>query len=98
MQVVRGPRGGLAAAGYSVDLLYWYKSTNSDAAHAHLGHVRNELGKLAGKEGDMHKAESDWRAAKAVFAAIGHTEARCALRMLTYAHVCSRMLTYAHVC
>ena len=85
MQVVRGPRGGLAAARYSVDLLYWYKSTNSDAAHLHLGHVRNELGKLAGKEeGDMDKAELHWRAAQAVFAAIGDTEADCALRM----HVC----------
>jgi hypothetical protein len=88
MQVVRGPRGGLAAARYSFDLLYWYKSTNSDAAHPHVGHVRNELGKLAGKEADMDKAESHWRAAQAVFAAIGDREAGCVLRMLTYADVC----------
>jgi len=51
------------------------------AASRRLGHVRNELGKVAGREADMAAAELHWRAAQSVFEAIGDGENQAVLNI-----------------
>lgn len=51
------------------------------AASRRLGHVRNELGKVAGREADMDEAEVHWRAAQSVFEAIGDGENQAVLNI-----------------
>ena len=50
-------------------------------ASRRLGHVHNELGKSAGKDSDIAKAEGHWRAAQAVFASIGDAENHAVLNI-----------------
>ena len=44
------------------------------AASRRLGHVRNELGKVAGRESDTEQAELHWRHALSLFSSIGDSE------------------------
>ena len=78
---------------YSVYLLYWYKSTNTDAAHPPAASCAKPC---------FHELTY---ANVCLRMLTNAHECSCMLpyapvcsRMLTYAHVCSRMLTYFHAC
>ena len=66
------------ARGY---LQYHQSYVDFVAASRRLGHVRNELGKVAGRESDMDEAERHWRAAQGVFASIGDGENHAVLNI-----------------
>jgi hypothetical protein len=103
----------VAAAGsrYSVYLLYWYKSTNTDtslptpaAADKKRGirAVAEEEGEEEGEGGGALSLSAEaYETLVVADAPHGYwsmQEVEGQVRMLTYADVCTRMMTYAGVC